>query len=70
MVSMLRGVKPQHFVVDGELAIPIGKTLSFDALQMRLYPAESRIQKTGCRDARHFHLVRLPDDLRQGDLAG
>ena len=45
MVSMLRGVKPQHFVVDGELAIPIGKTLSFDAWQMRLHPAESRIQK-------------------------
>jgi len=37
MVSLLRGVKPQHFVVDGELAIQIDKSLSFDALPMRLH---------------------------------
>lgn len=34
-----------RFVVDGELAIPVGKTLSFDALQMRLHPAEGRVRK-------------------------
>ena len=33
------------FVLDGELAIPVGETFSFDALQMRLHPAESRIRK-------------------------
>jgi ATP-dependent DNA ligase len=33
------------FVIDGELAIPVGGTLSFDALQMRIHPAESRIKK-------------------------
>jgi ATP-dependent DNA ligase len=33
------------FVLDGELAIPEGKTLSFDALQLRLHPAESRVNK-------------------------
>ncbi|MBC7986507.1 MAG: ATP-dependent DNA ligase, partial [Sphingomonadaceae bacterium] len=32
-------------VVDGELIIPVGATLSFEALQMRLHPAESRIRK-------------------------
>jgi ATP-dependent DNA ligase len=31
--------------LDGELIIPLGDTLSFDALQMRLHPAESRIRK-------------------------
>jgi hypothetical protein len=31
--------------LDGELIIPIGGVLSFDALQMRLHPAESRIRK-------------------------
>ena len=37
---------PQHrFVVDGELIIPLGGILSFDALQMRLHPAESRIRR-------------------------
>lgn len=33
------------FIVDGELAIPVGDTLAFDALQMRLHPAESRIRR-------------------------
>ena len=32
-------------MLDGELAIPLGDTLSFDALQMRIHPAESRIKK-------------------------
>ena len=33
------------FVLDGELAIPVGSTLDFEALQLRLHPAESRIKK-------------------------
>ena len=32
-------------VLDGELAIPIGSTLDFEALQLRLHPAESRVRK-------------------------
>jgi ATP-dependent DNA ligase len=32
-------------VLDGELVIPVGTLLSFDALQMRLHPAQSRITK-------------------------
>ena len=35
----------QHFVLDGELVIPIGDALSFDELQLRLHPATSRVQK-------------------------
>ncbi|MBV9550559.1 MAG: ATP-dependent DNA ligase [Alphaproteobacteria bacterium] len=33
------------WVLDGELVIPVGEQLSFDALQMRLHPAESRRRK-------------------------
>jgi ATP-dependent DNA ligase len=33
------------FVLDGELAIPVGGKLSFDELQLRLHPAASRVQK-------------------------
>ena len=32
-------------MLDGELVIPVDGALSFDALQMRLHPAESRIRK-------------------------
>jgi ATP-dependent DNA ligase len=45
VVNMIRGIKAERFVVDGELIIPIGDILSFEALQMRLHPAESRIRK-------------------------
>src|SRR5918996_308548 len=45
VVASLKALKPKQFVVDGELAIPLNGTLSFDALQMRLHPAESRIKK-------------------------
>ena len=34
-----------RFVLDGELVLPIDGTLSFDALQMRLHPAASRIER-------------------------
>lgn len=45
MIESLRGIKADHFVLDGELVIPAGDTLSFSALQMRLHPAESRIRR-------------------------
>ena len=45
VVAMLAALKPDPFVIDGELAIPVDDTLSFDALQMRIHPAESRIKK-------------------------
>ncbi len=38
-------VRNDSFVLDGELAIPVGPTLDFEALQLRLHPAESRIRK-------------------------
>jgi ATP-dependent DNA ligase len=42
---MLIHVKAKHFLLDGELIIPVGDILSFDALQLRLHPAESRVRK-------------------------
>ncbi|HEY6645135.1 ATP-dependent DNA ligase [Povalibacter sp.] len=34
-----------RFCIDGELVIPLGRELSFDSLQQRLHPAETRIKK-------------------------
>jgi len=45
IVAALAGLKAQRFILDGELVVPTGKYLSFDALQMRLHPAASRIAK-------------------------
>jgi ATP-dependent DNA ligase len=36
---------PKNCVVDGEIVIASGKGLDFDALQLRLHPAESRVAK-------------------------
>jgi ATP-dependent DNA ligase len=45
VVAMLGGLKARRFLLDGELIIPVGDALSFDALQLRLHPAESRVRK-------------------------
>ena len=45
VVEVLRGTKDDRYLLDGELIIPVGDALSFDALQMRLHPAESRVRK-------------------------
>lgn len=45
VVERLAALRIGPFVVDGELTIQIGEALSFEALQMRLHPAESRIRK-------------------------
>lgn len=45
VVALLAEVAAQQFVVDGELVIELEGRLAFDALQMRLHPADSRIRK-------------------------
>jgi ATP-dependent DNA ligase len=45
VVANLERLPSKRFVLDGELAIPVGDALSFDELQLRLHPAASRVQK-------------------------
>jgi ATP-dependent DNA ligase len=59
MVAHLAALGPGRFVVDGELAIPVGDSLSFDALQMRLHPAESRIRKLAAETPAIFVLFDI-----------
>jgi ATP-dependent DNA ligase len=50
--------------VDGELVIQAGRELSFDALQMRLHPAESRIRKLSVETPARlilFDMLMAPD---------
>ena len=61
----------QQFVLDGEIIIPIERRLSFEALQLRLHPAASRVNKLA---AEHpaiyiaFDLLVGPDGKRLTDL--
>ncbi|MBA3669020.1 MAG: ATP-dependent DNA ligase [Sphingomonas sp.] len=45
IVAMLGRLRADRFVIDGELLIVAGEAVSFDALQLRLHPAESRVRK-------------------------
>jgi len=45
VVEMIHRVRAKRFLLDGELIIPVGDALAFDALQLRLHPAESRVRK-------------------------
>ena len=45
VVALVRALREPRLVLDGELIIRVDGALSFDALQMRLHPAESRIRK-------------------------
>lgn len=41
----LKQIRASQFILDGELLIPQGRTLSFEELQARLHPSHSRIDK-------------------------
>src|SRR5689334_13444627 len=43
--ATLASLSAKQFVLDGEIVIPLGETLSFDNLLMRIHPAASRVQK-------------------------
>jgi len=45
VVAALSALDAARFVLDGELLVPLGRYLSFDALQARLHPAQSRIAR-------------------------
>jgi ATP-dependent DNA ligase len=45
VVEMLRRLNDKQFLLDGELIISVDDVLSFDALQLRLHPAESRVRR-------------------------
>ncbi len=64
VVAMLTALGADQFVLDGELVIEIDGRLAFDALQMRLHPAESRIRKLSVQTPARlvvFDMLAAPD---------
>ena len=64
IVALIAGIDQTRFVLDGELILPVGDILSFDALQARLHPAESRITKLSRETPAQLMLF---DCLRDGE---
>src|SRR5215471_13473171 len=70
VVALLRELRLSRFVLDGELAIPAGETLSFDALQMRLHPAETRIRRLAIETPAVLMLFPASPAMRPEDPGG
>ena len=69
VVAMLARLRASRFVLDGELLIGSGDVVSFDALQLRLHPAESRIRKLSVATPAMmiaFDCLALDDDMLAG----
>lgn len=69
VVALLETISEPQFVLDGELLIAIAGSFSFEALQMRLHPAQSRIQRLSAEAPAQlavFDMLQAPDgaDLR------
>ena len=59
VVSMLAQLPAKRWILDGELVIDVGGTRSFGALQLRLHPAASRIEKLARETPASFVLFDL-----------
>jgi ATP-dependent DNA ligase len=73
LLGPLRAVMPEQCVVDGELVVPGDEGLDFDALQQRIHPATSRVNRLAEETPAHFlafDLLAVGDrDLRPHTLA-
>lgn len=45
LVALLRELPLSRFVLDGEIVVPFGESLSFDELLLRIHPAKSRVER-------------------------
>jgi ATP-dependent DNA ligase len=63
LVALLRGLEAPEFVVDGEIVIELSGAYSFDALQMRLHPAESRVRKLAAESPARLVLFDMLADV-------
>ncbi len=59
LVEAFGALKQKHFVIDGEMVIPVDGRLSFDDLLQRIHPAESRINKLAAATPAHYFAFDL-----------
>ena len=69
-VERLKSVRAPRFVLDGELIIPTKEGASFEALQMRLHPAESRVRRLAASTPAVFVAFDLLTGPDQENLLG
>ena len=68
VIESVRAIGAQKFVLDGEIVIPVGQTLSFEELLQRVHPAESRVRKLAAANPALFVAFDLLLTERGKDL--
>ena len=68
IVEAVAALDAPRFVIDGELVVPDGDTLSFDELLMRIHPAASRVRKLSVEHPALFVVFDLLVDERGESL--
>src|SRR6202045_4775876 len=55
LVTAIRAQLPERCVIDGEIVVPdaAGRRLDFEALQLRIHPAASRVARLGGETPAH-----------------
>ncbi len=70
VAASLAALDERQFALDGELLIAGAGGFSFEQLQMRLHPAESRIRKLAANDPATLALFDMLQDVDGRDLRG
>lgn len=70
MIEALARIDHRRFVLDGELVIPVGSSLAFEALQMRLHPAQSRVLRLAQETPSLLIVFDMLEDTMGTDLRG
>ncbi|CAN5383880.1 ATP-dependent DNA ligase [soil metagenome] len=68
VVESIKSLRATRFVLDGEIVIPHGRALSFDALLQRIHPAASRIARLAKETPATFIVFDLLEDARGRSL--
>jgi ATP-dependent DNA ligase len=54
IAEAVKAALPDKCVIDGEIVVPLGGRLEFEALQQRIHPAESRVRKLAAATPAQF----------------
>ncbi|HEU5174774.1 MAG TPA: ATP-dependent DNA ligase [Gemmatimonadaceae bacterium] len=68
LIDRIRAVPAKRFVLDGEIVVPLGDSLSFDELLMRIHPAKSRVTRLAAERPASFVAFDLLVDERGHSL--
>src|SRR3569833_1158765 len=62
LITANKKLTAKHFILDGEIVIPVSHGVDFDQLLQRIHPAASRVKKLAAEHPAHFMIFDLLSD--------